>query len=60
MNILKITIAIALFVTSVNFQEQIISTNNGMEVSWSISVTHNQALAKQLQEAAQDKLEAYY
>jgi len=53
MQFLKLGIAIALFVTSATFQEQIINTNTGTEVSWSVTVTSTKAVASQrLQEMA--------
>ena len=39
MKIAKFFIALALFVTSVTFQEQVIMTKNGIDVSWDVTVS---------------------
>ncbi len=51
MRFAKFAIALALFVTSVSFQEQVLMTKNGIDVTWKTSITTSQSFALQ-QEAA--------
>ena len=57
MSLIKFTLAVALFVTSVTFQETILVTQNGTVASWDVTITSNQVLANQ---AAQEMEMALY
>lgn len=46
MRSLKFALALALFMTSISFESQIISTKNGLDSSWTVSIqTSNEAFA---------------
>lgn len=47
-----------MFVANVTIQEQVIATNNGMEVSWNVTVSQTQAFARAA--AMEMEMEAYY
>lgn len=42
---IKLVLAIALFVTSVSFEEQVLLTDQGLASSWEITVVTNHAMA---------------
>jgi hypothetical protein len=60
MSFVKLTMAIALFVTSVNFQEQIITNGDQSQVNWAISLEANSAMANMLQDQNMYKEAALY
>lgn len=45
MKLAKFVIALALFVTSVNYQEQVIVTKSGIDVTWKASIVTSQSFA---------------
>jgi hypothetical protein len=52
MSFIKLSMAIALFVTSITFQEHIMTNGSHAEVSWSATVSSNQVFANVAREAA--------
>lgn len=44
---IKLILAVALFVSSVSFEQQVLQTKNGLDNSWSVSIhTTNSAFAR--------------
>lgn len=49
MRTMKLAIALALFMTSISFESQIMSTKNGLDNSWTVSIeTSNNAFALEM------------
>ncbi len=46
MNVCKLLIAIALFVSSVNIEQQVFTTKSGMDVSWKATISVSQSFAQ--------------
>lgn len=55
MNVCKLMIAFSLFVSSVSFEQQVLSTKSGMDVSWNATISVSQSFATMAAE-----LEAQY
>lgn len=45
MNVCKLMIAFSLFVSSVSFEQQVLSTKSGMDVSWNATISVSQSFA---------------
>jgi hypothetical protein len=60
MSLIKLSMALALFFTSITFQEQIFTNGSLAEVSWSSTISTNQALANQHYQEHANQLEMMY
>jgi type 1 fimbria pilin len=60
MKFLKFTLALAMFVTSVTFQETVIMTKDGVASTWGATVSSNQAFALMQAEMYEERLEMMY
>jgi hypothetical protein len=51
MKFTKIFLALAIFMTCLTFDQQVMMTREGLVSSWSVSISHSQALAQRTLEA---------
>lgn len=48
MNVCKLMIAFSLFMSSVSFEQQVLTTTSGLDVGWNMTITTNQSFAVEM------------